>query len=90
VILPLYSALVRSHLEICIQVWSHLSRRDKDLLDHTPKKPTKMIKGMEHLPCEDRLRELGLLRLEKTLGRPDNGLSVSKGKLQERRGQNLL
>jgi len=36
-----------------------------DLLDCAQKRATKMIPGMEHLSCEDRLRELRLLSLEK-------------------------
>ena len=41
---------------------------------------------------KDKLRELRLCSLEKRRlhpGRPDSGLSVSKGELQERRGQTL-
>jgi len=36
-----------------------------DLLKHTQWKAIKMIQGMEHFSCEDRLRELGLFSLKK-------------------------
>jgi len=56
VILPHYSALVRPHLEYCIQMWSPQNRRHMELLECIQRRATKMIQGMEHLSYEDRLR----------------------------------
>ena len=58
VIPPLYSALVKTHLEYCIQMWNPQYRRDKDLLEHIHRRATKIIPGTENLPCKNSLREL--------------------------------
>ncbi|KAJ7406619.1 hypothetical protein WISP_132989 [Willisornis vidua] len=58
VILLLYYALVRPHLECCIQLWGSQHRNDMELLERVQRRVTKMISMLEHLSYEERLREL--------------------------------
>jgi len=81
VILLLCSSLVRTHLDSCIQLWSPQHRKDRDLLERVQRRATKIIRELEHLSCEECLRELTgfSLKTRRLRGHPIAAFQYLKG-----------
>ena len=63
-IVPLYKAIVRPHLEYCIQAWRPYRKKDIDKLERTQRRATKMIQELRDLSYESCLLQCGLTTLE--------------------------
>ena len=71
IILSLYNALIKPHLEYCVQCWSPYYKKDIEKLEGVERRVTKLIPRLRNKPYEERLSQLNLYSLTKWRVRGD-------------------
>ena len=67
----LYFSYVRPQMEFCIQAWSPYYQKDIETLEKVQRRATKLIPRLKYLSYDERLRILGITRLEQRRLRGD-------------------
>ena len=70
-LLPLYKALVRPHIEYCVQAWRPYYQKDVDKLEKIQIRATRMMEELRGMEYEERLTQTRLVTLEARRTRAD-------------------
>lgn len=55
-ILLLYLVMIKPHFDYCVQFWSSQYKKDVKLLVSVQRWATKLVRWLESMSCEERLR----------------------------------